>query len=132
MERLLIGLSVGSGLEAADAVLVRAGGVGLDLVPAVASAVRVAFPPSVRDAIRTVAGSPAVSPDLVRNVAETAVHAARQVLTRAGVPPRDAFAAGLLEPARPAPELLVPWPEVADRVAEQTGLTTLHGFRHRD
>jgi anhydro-N-acetylmuramic acid kinase len=128
MDRLLIGLSVGSGLEAADAVVVRAGGVGLDLAPAVASAVRVAFPPSVRDVIRAGTGSP----ELVRNVAETAVHAARQVLTRSGVSPRDTFAAGLLEPARPASELLVPWPEVADRVAEQTGLTVLHGFRHRD
>jgi anhydro-N-acetylmuramic acid kinase len=132
MERLLIGLSVGSGLEAVDAGAVRAGGVGLDLAPAVAAAVRVAFPPSVRDAIRAAAASPAAPPELVRNVAETAVHAARQVLTRAGVSPRDTFAAGLLEPARPGVELGLPWPEVADRVAEQTGLTVVHGFRHRD
>jgi anhydro-N-acetylmuramic acid kinase len=82
----------------------------------------------VRDVIRAAT----VAPDLVRNVAETAVHAARQVLTRAGVSSRDTFAAGLLEPARPASELHIAWPEVADRVAEQTGLTVLHGFRHRD
>src|SRR5438034_905197 len=58
MSRVLIGLSVGSGLEGADAVAVRAGGLGLDLAPAVAAAVRVAFPPSVRDAVRTSSASP--------------------------------------------------------------------------
>jgi anhydro-N-acetylmuramic acid kinase len=132
MSRLLIGLSVGSGLEAADATVVRADGVGLDLAPAVPAAVRVAFPPAVRDVIRTAPGSPVTPHDFVRNVAETLVHAARQVLARAGVSPRDTFAAGLLDPARPTTELGVPWPEVADRVAEQTGLTVVHGFRHRD
>jgi len=75
---------------------------------------------------------PLVVPELVRNVAETAIHATRQMLTRAGVSPRDTFAVGLLEPARPAVELAVAWPEIADRIAEQTGLTVLHGFRHRD
>jgi anhydro-N-acetylmuramic acid kinase len=132
MSRLLIGLSVGSGLEAADAVVVQAAGVGLDLAPAVPAAIRVAFPPAVYDVIRANPGSPVAAPDLIRNVAETLVHAARQALVRAGVSPRDAFAAGLLDPARPAAELGVPWPEVADRVAEQTGLTVVHGFRHRD
>ena len=128
MSRLLIGLSVGSGLEAADAVVIRAESVGLDLAPSVAAAVRVAFPPSLRDVVRTANGAP----DLVRNIAETAIHAARQALTRARVSPRDAFVAGLLEPARPAAELGIPWPEIADHVAEQTGLTVVHGFRHRD
>src|SRR5262249_13445232 len=127
MSRTLLGLSIGSGLEAADAVVVQADGVGLDLAATTAAAIRVAFPPSVRDAVP----SPA-TPELARNLAETAVHAARQVLTRAGVSPRDTFAAALLEPARPASELGIPWPEVADRIAEQTGLTVLHGFRHRD
>src|SRR5206468_10187656 len=46
--------------------------------------------------------------------------------------PRDVLAAGLLEPARPVVDGIVPWPEVADRVAEQTGLTVVHGFRSRD
>src|SRR5262245_15832306 len=126
MSRLLIGLSVGSGLEAADAVVLRAAGVGLDLAPAVVTAIRVTFPPSVRDVVR------AATPELVRNVAETLVHAARQALVRAGVSPREAFAAGLLDPTRAASEPGVVWPEVADRVAEQTGLTVVHSFRHRD
>lgn len=131
--RLLIGLSVGSGLEGVDAVAIRADGIALDLVPVVATAVRVAFPPAVREPLSAAPrGVLQPTPDLVRNVAETAVHAARQVLVRAGVSPRDTFAVGLLEPARPAVELAVAWPEVADRVAEQTGLTVLHGFRHRD
>jgi anhydro-N-acetylmuramic acid kinase len=134
--RLLIGLSVASGLEGVDAAAVRAGGVGLDLAPHVEGAVRVAFPPSVRDVCKlAVGGSDSFrtpGPEFMRNIAETAVHAARQVLTRAGVSPRDTFALGLLEPAHAPAELGVPWPEVADRVAEQTGLTVLHGFRHRD
>ncbi|MBA4068026.1 MAG: hypothetical protein C0501_30840 [Isosphaera sp.] len=132
--RILIGLSVGSGLEGVDAAAVRAGGVGLDLAPAVAAAARVAFPPSARDAVRAAAPGAITlpGPEFVRAVADTAVHAARQVLARAAVSPRDVFAAALLDPARPAADLAVPWPEVADRVAEQTGLTVVHGFRHRD
>ena len=54
------------------------------------------------------------------------------MLTRTGVSPRDTFAAALLAPARPVVELNLPWAEVADRVAEQTGLTVVHGFRNRD
>jgi anhydro-N-acetylmuramic acid kinase len=131
MSRLIIGLSAGSGLEGFDAAAVRAGGVGLDLAPAVVASVRVAFPPAVRDVFRLAPDRPP-PPEFVRNVADTAVHAARHVLGRAGVSPRDTFAAGLLEPARPAADPPIPWPEVADRVAEQTGLTVLHGFRHRD
>jgi anhydro-N-acetylmuramic acid kinase len=129
MDRLLIGLSFGSGLEGADAVAIRTASVGLDLMPAASHAVRAVFPPAIRDAIRATQ-SPAS--DLARGVAETAVHAVRQVLTRAGISPRDIFAIGLLEPARTSLELGVSWPEIADRVAEQTGLTVLHGFRHRD
>jgi len=131
--RVLIGLSVGSGLEGVDAAVVRAAGVGLDLVPRVERAVRVSFPPAARDVLRNSGGlTPPGSPELTRNVADTAVHAARVVLAQAGVSPRDAFAAGFLEPARPAVETAIPWPEVADRVAEQTGLTVLHEFRSRD
>src|ERR1700722_9772375 len=132
--RTLIGLAVGSGLEGVDAVAIRAAGLGLDLKPTVIASIRVAFPPTVRDAFRE--GVPGthlpVASDLVRNIAETAVHAARQVLSKAGVSLRDTFAAGLLKPARPAAAIALAWPEIADRVAEQTGLTVVHGFRHRD
>jgi anhydro-N-acetylmuramic acid kinase len=131
MERLLIGLSFGSGLEGADAIGIRAISLGLELAPTADSAVRLTFPPAVRDAIRTATAS-SLAPDLSRELAETAVLAIRQTLTRGGVSPRDVFAIGFLEPSRPARELSVLWPEVADRIAEQTGLTVIHGFRHRD
>lgn len=129
MDRLLIGVSFGSGLEGVDAAAIRASSVGLGLAPAVLAAARVAFPPAVRDAIR--AASPP-SPQVARGFAETAVHAVRLVLSRTGGSPRDVFAVGLLEPARSFLEYLIAWPEVADRVAEQTGLTVVHGYRHRD
>lgn len=128
MSRTLVGLSVGSGLEGADACVVRAPGVGLALGPTVPKAVRVLFPPAARDQLRPGATA---SVDLVRNVGDTLVHAARTVMLQAGVTGRDVFAAGLLAPARAA-DALVPWPEVADRVAEQMGLTVVHGFRGRD
>src|SRR5436190_11768083 len=113
MQRVLIGLSVGSGLEGVDAAAVRAAGVGLDLAPVVAAAVRVAFPPSVKDALKPDSGGRAGprGPEFIRNVADTVAHAARQVLTRAGISPRDTFAVGLLEPARPATEPAIVWPE---------------------
>jgi anhydro-N-acetylmuramic acid kinase len=129
--RTFIGLSVGSGLEGVDAVSVRVEGLGLDLTPRVVPAARVPFPPAVRDAIRAgTAGSRA--PELSRGLADTIVFAARQALGRAAVAPRDAFAAGLLEPSRPAAEVPIRWPEVAGRVAEHLGVTVLHGFADRD
>jgi anhydro-N-acetylmuramic acid kinase len=130
MDRLLIGLSFGSGLEGADAVAIRASSLGLGLVPAVNFAVRVAFPPAVRDAIRLAAAPDPI--ELARGLAETAVHAVRLVLSHTGDSPRDVFAIGLLEPARSSLENSLIWPEVADRVAEHTGVTVIHGFRHRD
>ncbi len=134
MSRILIGLSVGSGLEGVDTAVIQVSGVGLDLTPTISATVRVAFPLTVRDSLRTaIPGAPlAVNPDVIRNVADTAVHSIRYVLTRIGVSARDTFAAALLEPAHPVTDMAVPWPEVADRVAEQTGLTIIHGFRHRD
>ncbi|MDB5306377.1 MAG: hypothetical protein JWO38_579 [Gemmataceae bacterium] len=140
MSRFLIGLSFGSGLEGADAVVVRAAGVGLGLSPRVDRAVRVVFPPSVLDLLTRHSGGPpapaahpAAGPaDLTRNIADTAVHAVRTAIMGAGVSTRDVFAAGLLEPARAVGEPAVAWPEVAARVAEQTGLTVLHGLRARD
>jgi anhydro-N-acetylmuramic acid kinase len=132
--RTLIGLAVGSGLEGVDAAAVQVEGVGLDLTPTLLASVRVAFPPSAVEVIRAAQPGSCLpaSADLVRNVAETAVHAARQVLSRAGVSIRDAFALGLLKPGRPASEPALLWSEIADRVAEQTGVTIVHGFRHRD
>jgi anhydro-N-acetylmuramic acid kinase len=134
MPRLLLGLSIGSGLEGVDAAAVRTEGIGLALVPIVAAGVRVAFPPSLRDVLKSASMGTAVpaTSEFLRNITDTAIHAARQVLNRAGMSPRDTFAGALLEPARPATESNVPWPEIADRVAEQTGLTVVHGFRHRD
>jgi anhydro-N-acetylmuramic acid kinase len=133
MVRTLIGLSVGSGLEGVDAAAVRVEGLGLDLVPRVAPAARVAFPPAVRDVIHSSASSPSpLPPEFLRTVADAAVFAARQALGKAAVSPRDAFAAGFLEPSRPAVAVPVHWPEVAGRIAEQTGLTVLHGFASRD
>lgn len=133
MVRTLIGLSVGSGLEGVDAAVVRADGLGLDLTSRVVAAPRVVFPPGVRDVFRASVGSSAPPPpELLRTLAETAVFAARQALGKASVPPRDAFAIGFLEPTRPAAPVPVRWAEVAERVAEQTGVTVLHGFADRD
>jgi anhydro-N-acetylmuramic acid kinase len=131
MDRLLIGLSVGSGLEGVDAVLLRGSSIGLELTATTIAAVRVAFPPGLRDAIRA-RTSALPAPDLSRGISESAVHAVRQLFARAALSPREAFAAGFLEPARPAIDLTGIWPEVADRIAEQTGLTIVHSFRHRD
>lgn len=133
MVRTLIGLSVGSGLEGVDAAVVRADGLGLGLSARATAAPRVAFPPGVRDALRAAPGTSAALPsEVVRAVSETAVFAARQALGKAGVAPRDAFALGLLEPGRPAVAPPVRWAEVAERVAEQTGITVAHGFAERD
>src|SRR4051812_43377135 len=97
--RVLIGLSVGSGLEGVDVALVRAPGVGLDLVPRVERSARVIFPSAVRDVLRPSGGlmSPGSprTPELTRGVADTAVHAARTAAALAGVSPRDVFALGL-------------------------------------
>lgn len=133
MVRTLIGLSVGSGLEGVDAVAVRADGLGLGIAPQILAALRVAFPPGVRDVFRAAHSSPApLAPETLRAVAETLVFAARQALSRGGGAPRDTFAIGFLEPARPAAPVPVRWTEVAERIAEQTGVTVLHGFSDRD
>ncbi len=133
MVRTLLGLSVSSGLEGVDAVAVRVEGLGLDLVSRVVAVPRVAFPPVVRDVIRAPATAPvAPPPEFLRTVADAAVFAARQALSKAAVSPRDTFAIGILEPTRPAAAVPIYWPEVAERVAEQTGVTVLHGFADRD
>jgi anhydro-N-acetylmuramic acid kinase len=121
MTRSLIGLSVGSGFEAADAALVRAAGVGLTLSPVVAAAARSPLPGELRDAARKAArvGDPWPA-DFDRRLADSLVMAARQA---AGADLRAVVAVGLLGPATDG---------AADRVAEQTGLTVFTGFRGRD
>lgn len=127
MTRFLIGTSFGSGWEGVDVAVVRVEGLGLSLTPVVAAALRWPFPSGARPGI---GGPGASTADGVGPCAEAAVAAIRQALSQAGVSPREVFAVGLLEPARGA--LLGPWPEVADRLAERTGLTVVHGFRLRD
>jgi anhydro-N-acetylmuramic acid kinase len=129
MTRTLIGLAVGSGLEGVDAVALRAEGLGLGVVSRVVPVTRVAFPPAVRDVLR--AGT-AFTPECLRGIAETAIFAARQATSKASVSPRDTFAIGFLEPNRPQFSHAIAWHEIAERVAEQTGLTVLHGFATRD
>ncbi|MCS6866265.1 MAG: anhydro-N-acetylmuramic acid kinase [Gemmataceae bacterium] len=133
MPRILLGLSVSSGLEGVDAAVVRAEGLGLELRPRLVAALRVVFPPAVRDWIAASRTAAVILPEeVVRAVAETAVFAARQVLGRATISAREVFAAGFLEPARPATAFLIPWPEVVGRLAHQLGITTFHGFPDRD
>jgi anhydro-N-acetylmuramic acid kinase len=141
MNRTLLGLSFGSGLEGADVAVVRATGVGLGLVPRIEQTARFTFPLAVRDALRSdqsrngsghSESSTGTSTERNRQVADTAVHATRTALAQASVSTRDVFTVGLLDPGRPAMASEIAWPEVADRIAEQTGLTLLHGFRSRD
>ncbi|HXD89058.1 MAG TPA: anhydro-N-acetylmuramic acid kinase [Urbifossiella sp.] len=132
MPRAFLGLSVGSGLEGLDAALVRGGGVGLALAPRCERSVRIPFAPAVLDSLRPGANRKLHRSDLARGIAEAAVHAVRSLAVQAGLSSRDVFAAGFLEPAHPAGELPVSWPEVAARIAEATDLTVIHGFRDRD
>jgi anhydro-N-acetylmuramic acid kinase len=115
MNRILIGVSVGSALQGVDAALVRVSGIGLDTSPHVEKTIRTPFPPTT---------------DVPRNIAEATTHAIRTVAVQANVSPRDVFALGLLAPAHN--ETAIPWGDIADRVAEQTGLTVIHAFRARD
>src|SRR5690242_5565484 len=116
--RILVGVSVGSGLEGADASVVRTSGVGLGLTPRVDRTTRVLFPPFVLDQLRLTSGTPTAHAehDLTRGMAETATHAVRTVLLQAGVSARDVFAVGLLDPAHPSSGIVIEWPEVAARV----------------
>ncbi|OWK47078.1 anhydro-N-acetylmuramic acid kinase [Fimbriiglobus ruber] len=134
--RLLIGLSVGSGFEAADAVAVRAEGAGLGLVPRPAPAVRVPFPVEIRDAGRRLTRyAEPWSATFARSVGDVLAMAARLAAGRAGQDLRAALIAGLLSRV---PDACVgtgpdrPFASPADWVAEQTGLTVVTGFRGRD
>lgn len=133
MSRTLLGLAISSGLEGVDAVAARIEGLGLDVVPRIVPTARISFPPNVRDAIRASANTPALfPPDFICAIADTIVFAARQALSKAAVSPRDTFAAGFLGPSRPVATVPIHWPEVAGRVADQLGITVLHGFADRD
>ncbi len=136
MTRTFIGLAVGSGLEGVDAAVVRTRGVGLNLTAAVERATRVPFPHTVRELLRPPAGTaPArnANAELTRRLAEVATQVVRGAASQADRSDRDVFAVGLLDPQRPGPASAAPdWLEVADRVADQTGLTVAHGFRGRD
>src|SRR3954466_10903567 len=110
MSRTFIGLSVSSGLEGVDAVAVKVEGLGLDLTPRPVPAGRTVFPPAVRDVIRAASSATALPQEFLRAVADTAVFAARQAMSKAAVSPRDTFAIGLLEPARPTAAVPIHWP----------------------
>ena len=124
MSRLLVGLSVGSGFEAADAALVRVAGIGLTMTPLVAATARTPFPSDLRDTARTAdrTGGP-WPPDFDRKLSDILVIAARQA---AGADLRAITAVGLM--GRAFDDATEP----ADRIADQTGLTVLTGFRGRD
>src|SRR5438105_4591812 len=107
--RLLIGLGVGSGCEAADAVAVRADGLGLALAPRVVGAARVPLTRRPRAA------------ETAREAGDALAVAARQA---AGGELSSVLAVGLLGH--------LPDGSVAEWVAERTGLTVVSGFADRD
>ncbi len=116
--RTLIGLAIGSGLEAADAVAVRAEGVGLSLTPRVVGSARVPIPPG--------------SSDSVRRAGDALVQAARQAAFVANLDFRSAQVAGLLSPFPDrSPPSETP-ATLADWLAEHSGLSVVTGFRGRD
>ncbi|MCS7022476.1 MAG: anhydro-N-acetylmuramic acid kinase [Gemmataceae bacterium] len=111
-------------------------GIGLYLQPRVLAAVRVAFPPTLREwslwwRFAASERPPPLTPSVVVNVlTETALQAIRQVTARVQISMRDIFAAGLLEPAYDPCGF--DWTELAARLAEQTGCTVIHSLRQRD
>ncbi len=134
MNRILIGLAAGSGLEGVDAAIIDGEGVGLDLKPQVLRAGRVPFPLATRDQLKSSVNTASTAQlvDLSRNIVETAVHAVRTCAAAAGMSLRDIFAGGWLEPSRTRVLSNAAWAEIADRLAEQTGITFIHNFRIRD
>jgi anhydro-N-acetylmuramic acid kinase len=130
MARVLLGLSIGSPLDGIDAVAVRAGGIGLGLAPRIERTLRLPFLTTQLQALR--AQSSDRRGGLAAAIAEAAVQAARTVAVQAGLSSRDIFLLGFLEPAHSTVDTPISWSEVAGRIAEGTGLTVVHGFRHRD
>jgi anhydro-N-acetylmuramic acid kinase len=132
--RQLIGLSVGSGFEAADAAVVRVEGTGIGMTARVAGTSRVALGAEVRDAGRHLLRQADPWPTgFARELAAELAMAARKAVGAAGGDLRDVLCAGLLTrlpDANPDPDR--PSGSVADFLAEQTGLTLMAGFRSRD
>lgn len=134
--RTLIGLAVGSGFEAADAAVVRVGGIGLGMSPTVVGTARIVLSKDLGEAARTACRSGEAWPtDASRLIGESLTQAARQSSLAANTDPRSALAVGLLarlpegragadgEYATAAP---------AEWIAEFSGLTVVTGFRGRD
>ncbi len=132
--RLLIGLAIGSGFEAADAVAVRVEGAGLGMQPRVEATARVTLPAELREAGRALVRRPDPWPTgFAHGLGEALALAARQAAARTGHDLRSALAAGLLTrlpEADPDPDRPAGTP--ADHLSEQTGLTVVTGFRDRD
>lgn len=125
--RTLIGLAIGSGFEAADAVVVRLRGVGWGIAAEVAAAARVPLPPEARLAGRGLLRSPDRPPtDFAKALGEALVRAANRA---AGSELRSSLAVGYLDPLSGAADHS---PTVTDWVAEWTGLTVAAGFRGAD
>ena len=132
--RVLIGLSVGSGVEAADATVVHTDGTGPALSARVAGTARVSLGAELRDAGRHLLRQADPWPTgLARELAAELAMAARKAVGTAGGDLRDVLCAGFLTrlpDANPDPDR--PSGSVADFLAEQTGLTVVAGFRGRD
>lgn len=134
--RTVIGLAIGSGLEAVDAVVVRVAGIGLGMTPTIAGAARVPFGLETSCTARAAARLGEKWPaDWNRTLGETCAQAVRQACTNARVDFRSAQCIGLLTRfpecrTDSENELLSASP--AEWVVEQTGLTVITGFRGRD
>lgn len=131
-DRLLIGLSVGSGCEAVCAAAVRAEGVSLNMAPRVVSSTRVLLSTEVRTAGRRLLHTREAWPTgLVADLADACAAAAHRVVDDVGL--RSVLAIGVLTrlpDADPCPDR--PTASLADRLAEATGVTIVSEFAGRD
>jgi anhydro-N-acetylmuramic acid kinase len=120
MTRLLLGVSVSSGLEGVDTALVRLHGVGLNLQPHVERHHRTLFLPHIRDALRRNEPLPP------REIGELLATSARHLLTKLGLDFRAILLLGLQLPPLPNIDLL------GEFLAEFTGLTIWTRMAARD
>ncbi|MCZ2342897.1 MAG: anhydro-N-acetylmuramic acid kinase [Bacteroidales bacterium] len=134
--RAIIGLSIGSGFEAADAVLVQAAGIGLGLTPTITGTARIPFSQETSQAARAAFRLGEKWPaELNQTLGETVAQAARQAATSARCDFRSVQCIGLLArlpECRTGTDNEYPTATPAEWVAEQTGLTVITGFRGRD